>query len=71
CVIPGFTYTEESGKRFDLKNRLNDELAKRNIPLNRLAQPAEIADTVSFLLSEEARYINGQKLIVDGGEYMF
>jgi NAD(P)-dependent dehydrogenase (short-subunit alcohol dehydrogenase family) len=71
CVIPGFTHTEESERRFDLKNRLDDELKKRNIPLNRLAQPEEIAAVVRFLLSKEAAYINGQKLIVDGGEFMF
>lgn len=71
CIIPGFTWTEESEKRFDLKNRLQDELEKRKIPLNRLAQPEEIADVVNFLISSEAKYINGQKIIVDGGEYMY
>jgi len=71
CIIPGFTHTEESERRFDLKNRLQEELERRNIPLNRLAQPEEIADAVGFLLSKEAKYINGQKIIVDGGEFMY
>lgn len=71
CVIPGFTRTGESKKRFDLKNRLKEELEKRSIPLNRLAEPGEIADVVDFLLSKEAKYINGQKIIVDGGEFMY
>lgn len=71
CVIPGFTRTRESIKRFDLENRENEELEKRKIPLNRLARPEEIADMVSFLLSHQASYINGQKFIVDGGEYMY
>ena len=71
CIIPGFTHTEETEKRFDLENRLPEELKHRKIPLNRLAEPGEIANMVSFLISDEARYLNGQKFIVDGGEYMY
>lgn len=37
------------------------------IPAGRRAQPADIADTVPFLLSEDARYVTGQLLYVDGG----
>ena len=37
------------------------------IPLGRLAQPADVADAVSFLLSEHAGFITGQSLYVDGG----
>jgi NAD(P)-dependent dehydrogenase (short-subunit alcohol dehydrogenase family) len=36
-------------------------------PLGRMGQPSDIAPAVSFLLSDEARYITGQNLIVDGG----
>ena len=71
CVIPGFTYTSETEERFNLKEQLNNELMKRKIPLNRLANPNEIANIISFLVSEEANYITGQKFIVDGGEYMY
>jgi len=45
--------------------------AERNflttIPMRRLAQPGEIAAAVAFMLSEEASYITGQTLYVDGG----
>lgn len=34
----------------------------------RLGQPAEIADAVAFLLSEQASFINGSELVVDGGQ---
>lgn len=37
------------------------------VPLRRLAKPADIAPAVSFLLSDEARYITGHNLVVDGG----
>ncbi|MCX7889689.1 MAG: SDR family oxidoreductase [Rhodobacteraceae bacterium] len=40
------------------------------IPLGRFALPGDIADVVSFLASEQSRYITGQSLIVDGGVCM-
>jgi NAD(P)-dependent dehydrogenase (short-subunit alcohol dehydrogenase family) len=36
-------------------------------PLGRMAEPAEIAGTIAFLLSDEARYYCGSELLVDGG----
>jgi NAD(P)-dependent dehydrogenase (short-subunit alcohol dehydrogenase family) len=37
------------------------------IPLNRYGTPEEMAETVGFLCSDAASYINGQALAVDGG----
>jgi glucose 1-dehydrogenase len=37
------------------------------VPLGRVAQPDDIADVIAFLLSPQARYVNGHDLIVDGG----
>jgi glucose 1-dehydrogenase len=48
----------------------DDEItAARNalVPLGRVAQPDDIADVIAFLLSPQARYVNGHDLIVDGG----
>src|SRR5215207_5312941 len=48
----------------------DDEItAARNalVPLGRVAQPADIADVIAFLLSPQARYVNGHDLVVDGG----
>jgi len=49
---------------------LTDEARQRilaRIPLGRLATPADIADAVTFLTSDRARFINGAVLAVDGG----
>lgn len=37
------------------------------VPLGRVAQPEDIADAIAFLLSPDARYVNGHDLVVDGG----
>jgi 3-oxoacyl-[acyl-carrier protein] reductase len=43
----------------------------KSIPLQRLGKPEEIASLVCFLASEEAAYITGQTLNVDGGMVMY
>lgn len=40
---------------------------ERKVPMGRMGNPDDIAPAVSFLLSEDAKYITGQNLIVDGG----
>ena len=52
-----------------LSNFSTEELTEleQEIPLGRLGQPAEIANTVSFLASEQASYITGQVISVNGG----
>lgn len=36
-------------------------------PAGRLGQPEDLPDVIAFLLSEDARYVNGAELVVDGG----
>ena len=48
------------------KDELYAEVAKR-IPVRRLGQPVDIAHAVAFLLSDEAGYINGTSIVLDGG----
>jgi len=49
-----------------LKSNQRQEMLKR-IPLNSLGTPRDVAEAVAFLASEEARYITGHVLNVDGG----
>jgi 3-oxoacyl-[acyl-carrier protein] reductase len=42
----------------------------KSIPLGRLAEPADIGWAVRFLASEEAGYITGQSLVIDGGQVL-
>lgn len=62
-VAPGFVKT-------DMTDALTDEqkaAALAQIPAGRYAEPAEVAAAVAFLASDEAGYINGAVLPVDGG----
>jgi NAD(P)-dependent dehydrogenase (short-subunit alcohol dehydrogenase family) len=50
----------------DALTQLKEGFAK-NIPLGRMGEPDEIAKAASFLASDEASYVNGVELFVDGG----
>ena len=63
AVAPGFI---DTGMTRQLKDDWKQELQKR-IPLGYLGVPRDVAEAVAFLASEEARYITGQVLNVDGG----
>jgi 3-oxoacyl-[acyl-carrier protein] reductase len=66
AVAPGFVLTELTGS---LPEDLKAQLIERT-PLGRFGTAEEIADAVAFLASDEARYITGQVLAVDGGLVM-
>ncbi len=71
CVCPGWVRTPMADDEMDslgLGSR-EDAYAEvtRDVPLRRPSSPAEIAATVSWLLSEEASYVNGAVIPVDGG----
>ncbi|MBM4763964.1 3-oxoacyl-[acyl-carrier-protein] reductase [Bacillus sp. B15-48] len=66
AVAPGFITTDMTDK---LTDEMKAEMLKQ-IPLARLGEPVEIAKTVSFLASEDSRYMTGQTLHVDGGMFM-
>ncbi len=63
-VSPGFTLTE-----LTRKNNSEEEISEicKEIPMNRMAEPKEIADAICYLISERNTYITGQMIAVDGG----
>ena len=63
AIAPGFIDTQMTQQLGDSQRQ---ELMKR-IPLGRLGTPRDVAEAVAFLASEEAGYITGQVLSVDGG----
>jgi 3-oxoacyl-[acyl-carrier protein] reductase len=66
AVAPGFVVT-------DMTTALSDEVQKSitsRIPLARVGEPTDIASAVAFLASDEAGYITGQTICVDGGIVM-
>ncbi len=66
AVGPAYAATEMTLRNIAAGN-VNEAQIKKRIPLGRLAQPADVADAVSFLLSEKASFITGHSLYVDGG----
>ncbi len=66
AVAPGFVDTAMTA---DLSDEIRQQ-AIDAIPLGRMGAPQDIAKAVAFLASEEAAYITGQTLVVDGGMVM-
>jgi 3-oxoacyl-[acyl-carrier protein] reductase len=73
-VLCGYTATEtlisylerKSATKGKTRSELEQEIIQR-IPMQRLADPAEIGKVVRFLVSDDASYITGQSIVVDGG----
>jgi 3-oxoacyl-[acyl-carrier protein] reductase len=66
CVAPGFIAT-------DMTSALPEEQQKAlnaQIPLGHMGKPEDIAHAVAYLASQEAGYVTGQELHVNGGMYM-
>ncbi len=65
-MAPGFIATE-------MTEQLSEEIRKKmsdQVALNRLGDPQDIANAVSFLASDKANYITGTVMHVNGGLYM-
>lgn len=62
AVAPGFIST-------DMTKELNEAELKKLVPLGRFGKPEEVAALVSFLASDDAAYITGQVISINGGLY--
>jgi NAD(P)-dependent dehydrogenase (short-subunit alcohol dehydrogenase family) len=70
AVCPGEVNTpmlRAAGRATPLTDEQLREMGERVVPLGRLAEPEEIARTVLFLASDDASYITGSMVYVDGG----
>src|SRR6266568_3833566 len=65
CVAPGLVKTDFARALWDNPQTLERMLSKT--PLARIGQPEDIAGAAVFLASDEASYVTGQVLVVDGG----
>lgn len=59
--------TVSPGGIFDNQNQTFVDNYERKVPMRRMGAPDDISPSIVFLLSEEAKYITGQNLIIDGG----
>jgi 3-oxoacyl-[acyl-carrier protein] reductase len=66
CVAPGFIITEMT----DVLTDQQKEAILAKVPLNKLGDVTDVAAATAFLLSDEAKYITGQTLSVNGGLYV-
>ncbi len=62
CVAPGFTETERT-----LKDPISTDIWNKITPMQKVAKVQDIADLVCFLVSDKAKHITGQAIVVDGG----
>lgn len=73
CVSPGFIRTPPVERMFESlaqgeKTAADIERAyTRQIPMGRLGEPEDVADAIAFLASDDARFVTGAELIIDGG----
>ena len=70
AVAPGFIATDMTRATAERMNISFEEFlagAAEHIPVRRVGQPEDIANTISFLTSEAAGYVSGQVIYVAGG----
>jgi 3-oxoacyl-[acyl-carrier protein] reductase len=63
CVAPGIIET-------DMTTEIPDEIIKDLVPLKRAGSSKEVASLINYLMSEDAGYITGQVISVNGGMYI-
>ena len=65
-VAPGYIETDMTEQ---INNKMKEEILKQ-IPLSRFGRAEEVAQLIEFLITDEASYITGQTIHINGGLYM-
>lgn len=65
CVLPGLIRTDFARAIWEDEAKLTASLV--GTPLGRIGEPDDVAGSVAFLVSDAARYVTGQNIVVDGG----
>lgn len=68
AIAPGLFPTTGASKQLMVTARAND--AARRVPLGRNGKLAELADLAAYLVSDQAGYINGETIAIDGGAHL-
>jgi acetoacetyl-CoA reductase/3-oxoacyl-[acyl-carrier protein] reductase len=71
CLIPGMTETAELVRRYRLDDPEARARVAEEIPLRRIGTVEDVADALEFLVTPQSSYLTGQKIIVDGGQFMW
>ncbi|GAA0706637.1 SDR family oxidoreductase [Dactylosporangium roseum] len=71
ALIPGMTETDELVARFGLDDWRRREAVLAEIPAARLGTTEDIADGLEYLVGAGGSYLTGQKLVIDGGQFMW
>jgi len=66
CIAPGFIATDMSSKALNGDAERKQKVFSRT-PLGRLGEPADVGDAALFLASDQAKYVTGVVLPIDGG----
>ncbi|MFJ7207886.1 SDR family NAD(P)-dependent oxidoreductase [Streptomyces sp. NPDC098789] len=69
-LVPGFTDTPEVVERYGLAEPERRARVLGEIPLRTLGTVEDVADALEYLVGRPGRYVTGQQLIVDGGNFM-
>jgi 3-oxoacyl-[acyl-carrier protein] reductase len=70
AVAPGFIVTEmtrQTAQRIGVDFEDNQKRAAERVPLRRVGQPEDVANVIAFLVSDDASYVSGQVIYVNGG----
>jgi 3-oxoacyl-[acyl-carrier protein] reductase len=70
-VAPGLILSEQGRVDWESKSPERQAREMETVAIGRTGQPHEIADVIAFIASDEASYIVGQTIMVDGGHWMF